>query len=207
MARRCLRVASPRSWSRATKTMRAPFCASLSAATSPMPDVAPVITTTLSFIAKSIVRRATAPLPHDFKIGKEETDFMRRGFRRVGTMHRIRLDVLREILADRAGRCFCRVRRAHHFAVLADSVFTFQNLHDHGAGGHELAQAFEERPCLVDVVEGFRLRHRKLHALGSDHAQTRLLEPVDDGAGVIAPCGIRPDDGTRALNGHLKPLE
>ena len=44
------RAASPRSLFRATTTMRAPILASVCAATSPIPDVAPVMTTVLPFM-------------------------------------------------------------------------------------------------------------------------------------------------------------
>src|SRR5579864_2011089 len=47
-------AACPRSRSRATCTIRAPMAASFSAATCPMPDVAPVMTTTLPFIFSAI---------------------------------------------------------------------------------------------------------------------------------------------------------
>jgi len=48
-------VASPRIRSRAMTGMRAPITANLSAATAPMPDVAPVITTTLPCIRSFIL--------------------------------------------------------------------------------------------------------------------------------------------------------
>ena len=47
------RVASARILSRATKTIRAPIFASASAATSPIPDVPPVITTVFPLIRLS----------------------------------------------------------------------------------------------------------------------------------------------------------
>src|SRR5580698_8116952 len=96
MARKWRSASCPRSRSRATNTMRAPFCASLSAATSPMPDVAPVMTTVLSFIG-------ACPLSNDIEIAEEEADLVVRGFRRIRAMHRIGLDALGEILADGAG--------------------------------------------------------------------------------------------------------
>src|ERR1700719_694183 len=43
-------VASPRDLSRAIRTIRAPICASRSAAISPIPEVPPVMTTVLPFI-------------------------------------------------------------------------------------------------------------------------------------------------------------
>src|SRR4029077_7772240 len=50
-------VASPRLLSRATNTIRAPIFASRCAATSPMPEVPPVITTTLPLIYYLLLRQ------------------------------------------------------------------------------------------------------------------------------------------------------
>ena len=49
------RVALPRALSRATKTIRAPILASSIAATSPIPDVPPVITTVFPLISISVI--------------------------------------------------------------------------------------------------------------------------------------------------------
>ena len=49
------KVASPRDLSRATKTIRAPIFASATAATSPIPEVPPVMTTVFALIALSSV--------------------------------------------------------------------------------------------------------------------------------------------------------
>src|ERR1700761_7413693 len=125
-----------------------------------------------------------------------------RVFQRVRTVDRVRFDAFGEVLADRAGFRLGRIGRAHDFAVLQDGVFAFQNLHDHRAGGHEFAQAFEERARLVNVVEALGLRRGKLHALGGDDAKARLLKTVNNGAGVVTLGGVRLDDGKRAFNGH-----
>src|SRR5277367_7013382 len=140
MARRCLSVSWPRSRSRAMKTMRAPFCASRSAATSPMPEVAPVTTTVLPCIGSL--------LSNNVQFAEEKADLMRRGFGRVGAVHRIGLDRFGEILADGAGRRLGRIGGAHHFAILGDGVLPLQHLHDHQPRGHEFDQALEERPRL-----------------------------------------------------------
>src|SRR5256884_1630515 len=55
LSRNRFKVASPRVRSRAMTSMRAPIAASFSAATAPMPDVAPVITTTLPRIRSFIL--------------------------------------------------------------------------------------------------------------------------------------------------------
>src|SRR6266852_1587855 len=55
--RRRVMVASPRFLSRATNTIRAPIFASRCAATSPMPEVPPVITTTLPRIYFLLLRQ------------------------------------------------------------------------------------------------------------------------------------------------------
>src|ERR1700686_2290249 len=49
------RVALPRALSRATKTIRAPILASSIAATSPIPDVPPVMTTVFPLISVSVI--------------------------------------------------------------------------------------------------------------------------------------------------------
>jgi hypothetical protein len=54
LSRSRARVASPRDLSRATKTIRAPIFASATAATSPIPDVPPVITIVFPLISLSL---------------------------------------------------------------------------------------------------------------------------------------------------------
>src|SRR5579859_619107 len=58
--RRLVMVASPRVLSRATNTIRAPIFASRCAVTSPMPEVPPVITTTLPRIGLLLLRLTVA---------------------------------------------------------------------------------------------------------------------------------------------------
>ena len=55
LSRSRARVACPRDLSRATKTIRAPIFASATAATSPIPEVPPVMTTVFALIALSSV--------------------------------------------------------------------------------------------------------------------------------------------------------
>src|ERR1051325_2295808 len=131
------------------KTMRAPFCARRSAATSPMPEVAPVMTTVLSFMPASWRRRSA----HDVELAEEEADFFPCRLRRVRPPDPIGLDRFGEVLADAARRGLGRIGGAHHFAVPGDGVLAFEHLNHHRPAGHELDQAAKERPRLVHVVE------------------------------------------------------
>src|SRR5271155_1315714 len=121
MAFRCLSVSSPRFSSRATKAMRAPLAARRSAATSPIPEVAPVMTTVLPFMMEP--PRGLLMSADDVEIAEEEADFVRRRVGCVRTVAGIRFDRFREVLADRAGRRFRGIRGTHHFAVLGNGVF------------------------------------------------------------------------------------
>src|SRR5579862_9786705 len=152
------------------KTIRSPLPARRSAATSPIPDVAPVMTTVLPAMA----------LADHVEFAEEEADFVEGGFDRVRTMYRIRLDGFGEILADGSGRRFRRVGCAHHLAVLRNRIFPLQHLHNHGSRTHEFDKAAEERPLLMHIIECFGVPHRKAHPFLCDDAQTRLFEPRRD---------------------------
>src|SRR5215472_12954355 len=59
-------------------------------------------------------------LPHDLQIAEEEPDLVCGRLGCVRAMHRIGLDVLSQILADRTRRRLGRIGRTHDFAVLGD---------------------------------------------------------------------------------------
>src|SRR6185295_978491 len=94
-------VSPARALSRAVKTMRAPFSASLMAATSPIPEVAPVMTTVLPCMKKrprsqdrGLIAFAwgVVPLPDDVQVSKEEPNFIGRRLRGIRTVYRIGFD-------------------------------------------------------------------------------------------------------------------
>src|SRR5438477_181234 len=117
-------------------TMRSPFVARRSAATSPIPEVAPVMT---------MVLPATPCSADDFEFAEEEADFVVGGLGRVGAVHGIGFDRFGEILAYRFRSRLHRIGCAHNLAIAQDRLLAFQHLHDHGTGAHEFDQAAEER--------------------------------------------------------------
>src|SRR5579875_797107 len=54
---------------------------------------------------------------HNFDASEEEGDLHRRVLGGIRAVHRIGLDILGELGADRAGRRLLRIGRAHHLAV------------------------------------------------------------------------------------------
>ena len=79
----------------------------------------------------------------------------------------------------------CRVGGAHHFAVLRNGVFTFQNLKHDRTRGHEGHQIVVERALGMNSVEGARLSLAQLLALLGNNAQAGSLK-----TGVDLACQI-----------------
>lgn len=141
-------------------------------------------------------------LADQFETGEEIGDFFRSGFGSVGTMNRVFTDGLREFLADRAFGGFCRVGRAHHFAILRDGVLAFQNLrHDRG-GGHEIAKFVIEGALCMHLVELASLGLGEVNPLLGDDAEAGSLEFCVNRASEVACGRIRLDDRESALNRH-----
>ena len=125
-------------------------------------------------------------LADDFHLREEEADFDRGVFRAVRAMHGVRLDVLGELRADRAGRGLLRVGGAHRLAIPRHGVVAFQDLRDDRAGDHELHQAAKERPLLVHRVERLGLRLGQPQPLLRDDAQ-----PAASRQALILPVRFR----------------
>lgn len=142
----------------------------------------------------------------DLGFGEEERDLAGGVLRRVGPMHRVRLDRLREILADRARGSVGRVRRAHDLAVERDRVLALQHLDDHRSRDHERHEVAEERPLPVHLVEPLGDVLAELQPLLRDDAQAALLEAGVDLAGEVATRRVGLDDRERALGGHGRRL-
>ena len=117
-------------------------------------------------------------------------------------MDRVLADRESEFLADGAFIGVFGIGGAHHFAVLGDGVFTFEDLDHDRAGDHEIDQFAEEGTFLVDRVEAFGLLAGHADAPGSNDAKTGVLELGDDLAGQVASRGVRLDDRESALDGH-----
>jgi len=108
----------------------------------------------------------------------------------------------REFLADRARSCSRRIRRPHHFTVLRNRVFAFQNLNHDRRGRHERAKLAVKTTLGVFGIECTGLCGRQMNALGGDDAQAGILELGNDLAGQVALGGVGLDDRQRALDGH-----
>ena len=59
-------------------------------------------------------------------------------------MHCIFVNCRRKISANSARLCISRIGCTHYFTILGNGAFSFQNLHDYGAGGHEFNQVIIE---------------------------------------------------------------
>ena len=110
------------------------------------------------------------------------------------------LDMGAESLAQRAFRGFRRVGGAHEVAMSLDGLLAFQRNDNNRSGGHEAAQAVEERPLLVDVVKAFSLGLRKPHELHRHRHQSGLLVALQDGSALMPPGGIGLDNGKRPFD-------
>src|SRR5690554_6108598 len=160
---------------------------------------------------------------HDIQVGKrftnvpvltavnvafweEEGNFNSSGFRSVGAVNSVGVNAVREIRADGAGVGLLGIGSAHQFAILGDGVVTFQDLHEHGTGDHEINQILEEGTLFVHGIETLGIAARKLHQAGSHDRQTGLLEAGDDLANYILGDCIGLDDGKGAFNSHLSSV-
>lgn len=142
-------------------------------------------------------------LRQDFGLGEEEGDLVLRVFQAVGPMNGVRFDALGEQLADRAFGSVSRVRRAHDFTVLRNSVLALQDLHDNRFSRHGGDEAAVERAFLVNGIESASLLFGQLDTLLGNNAQTSSLEHGIDLAGQVTLRGVGLDDGKRALESHL----
>ena len=120
--------------------------------------------------------------------------------RGIGAVDSVVLDVGPVDLADRAFSGLGRVGRAHQIAVPLDRVLAFQREDHDGPRGHEAAEAVEELPLFMHVIEGFGLGLGQPHHLDRDRDQASLLVALDDGPDQVAAHSIRLDDGKRAFN-------
>ncbi len=120
-------------------------------------------------------------------------------------MDRVLTDRQCKFLTDRAFGGIRRVGRAHHFAVLGNCIFTFQNLHNNRLGDHELTQLTKKRAVLVNTVKLLGLRQCQLDALGGNNPKTGFLKLCSNLACQVALCGVGFDDRKCALHGHDTP--
>src|SRR5690554_6260662 len=134
--------------------------------------------------------------------GKEVADFTGSGRCGVGAMYGVGVDGLGEVGTDGTGSGFLGVGGAHQFAVLQYRTLAFQHLNHNRAGGHEADQILEEGAFLVLGVEAFSVGLGQLNHLGSDDAQTGLLETGQDLADHVLGNGVGLDDGQGAFYGH-----
>src|SRR4051812_43448145 len=110
-------------------------------------------------------------------VRREEVRDLDRGrLRRIRAVHRIGVDRLREVGADRARRGFLRIGCAHQVAVLDDGVVALEGLDHHRPGNHEFHQVVEERPALVDGVKAFGIPSRQVRHASGDHLEAGFLE-------------------------------
>jgi hypothetical protein len=85
--------------------------------------------------------------------------------------------------ADRAVNGLCRIGGSHDFAIPANGLLTFENLHDDRARNHELDQFAKERPLAMHRIEFLGLLARNAHAFLRYNQQARLFDEGVDRAG------------------------
>ena len=134
---------------------------------------------------------------------EEERNLHRRGLRRVRPMHRVALDVLRELLAHGAFRRLLRIGRAHHLAPVFDRVLALQHQHHHRTFRHERHQAAEKRPLAVDVVKAFRLLFGKPRHFHAANAESGLFDHRENLARVSRRYRVRLDDCKCLFDCHV----
>ena len=103
---------------------------------------------------------ATVDLSRELSLHSPEevAQLERRGFGSIRSVGSVVVDRGAEVLAQRARLRLGRIGRAHQVAPLLDGAVGFEAHHDARARRHEIRQAAEKRPRLVDVVEAFGLR-------------------------------------------------
>ncbi len=141
-------------------------------------------------------------LPYDFFRLEKERYLSRSILGAIGPMHRISLDILRELSAYRAGISLLRIRGAHDPPVRHNGVLATQNLQNDWTRRHERHQAAEERPLAVHAVEFLGLRLAHDDALLRDDAQPGFLELGVDAPGEVPARRIRLDDRKGLFHGH-----
>src|SRR5262245_51504151 len=77
------------------------------------------------------------PLGTNFGCREEKGNFLGGGLGRIGTVHRICLDRLCEILADCPRSSIGRVCRSHDLAVERHRIWPFEDLNDDRARNHK----------------------------------------------------------------------
>src|SRR5712691_9279571 len=92
---------------------------------------------------------------------EEVADLEARGFRRVRPVDAVGLDRRGEVTADRARGGLGGVGRAHDLPQARDRILALEHQGDAGPGAHEVAQAPEEGPLAVHMVEALGLGTRE----------------------------------------------
>src|SRR5688572_5533664 len=149
--------------------------------------------------------RPSASSPSRFSfidLRKEERDFLARGIRPVGAVHRVGVDRVGEVGADRAPGGFLRIGGAHQLAVLRDRVVALEHLDHHRARDHEIDQVLEERALAVHRVEAFGLLARQMRHARRDDAQSRAFEAREDLADDVLLDRVGLDDREGLLHCH-----
>ena len=117
-------------------------------------------------------------------------------------MYGIGFDILCKILTDGPIVSICGIGSTHDVTVTLDSVVTFQDLNDNGAGSHELDQIIKKSALLVHVIEPFGLGLGQIKAFLGDDPESGLLETSIDLTRQVAARGIRFDNRKRTFDSH-----
>src|ERR1700722_18760328 len=141
------------------------------------------------FRARTLARTRT-----ELNFSEEITDFPRRGFRRIRTMHDVLVDAGREISPDRSLRRLFRIGSAHYLAIARDCRLALEDLHHDRTRDHEAHQILEEWPLPVHRVKTLGFRLGKLHHARRHHPQARLFKAAIHVTDQIAVDAVGFDD-------------
>src|SRR5262245_53765909 len=142
----------------------------------------------------------------ELEAGEEVADLEARGVGAVGAVDHVGLDGAGQVLADRARRGLGRVGGPHDLAQARDRVLALEHQRDAGARAHEVAQAREERPLPVHVVEAFGLRPAEAAQPQRQDREAGFLEARQHLARLPGLHRVRLDDRESSFLQDLLPL-
>ena len=138
----------------------------------------------------------------EFEAGEEIADFEGGGFRGVGAMRTVHLDTAAEVVANRAGHGFLRIRGAHGFAPFGDGAIGFKDHGEDFAGTHEVGEFAEEGALAMDGVKAAGLFFGQAHGFDRNEFEAGFVDARKNLTLKIAANCIRLDNRERTFHSH-----
>lgn len=139
----------------------------------------------------------------DLRACEVESNFDRRIFVGIGTMHRVFPNAFGKKRADGAGLCLGGIGCSDQFPEILYSVVFFKRCGDNWAGGHKRNQFAVEGAFAVNRIELTRFLFRKLGVLHGDDPETSFVDFCQDCADMPSANGIGLDHSKRYISSHL----